>query len=380
MSTLRIEHILGEPRAAGGRLSARLSAGGRSRDVFFEVRGLPVAAHADAFVAAALLPAMREHDVLEVGAPVSARLLAALPAMQDIFRLFDRGFHRVRIEADAVERPVRAGGAYAFFSGGVDSFYTLQKHEAALTGLLFAHGFDIPLEDTALHERAAGPIRAAAERVGKRLVEVATNVRSVLEDRAAPPRRGAWTMVQGAALASIGLALGGDASRVFIPATFSYDDLGPWGTHPLLDPLWSTESLAFLHDGCEATRLEKVERLAGWPAALSTLRVCYKNIGGAYNCGICNKCVRTMIELRMAGALDHCPVFAVPLDLRRLARMHSDYVDDLYLADCRRVLEERGTDPELRRALARVLDRKHLLERGARYLAGRARRLLGRQG
>ena len=38
----------------------------------------------------------------------------------------------------------------------------------------------------------------------------------------------------------------------------TYAHLGPLGSHPLLDPLWSSEDVELVHDGCEATRLDKL--------------------------------------------------------------------------------------------------------------------------
>ena len=63
-----------------------------------------------------------------------------------------------------------------------------------------------------------------------------------------------------------------------------------FGSHPLLDPLWSTETLAFVHDGCEANRMEKVRRIAESPLLLEGLRVCVDDRGpDVYNCGSCWK-------------------------------------------------------------------------------------------
>ena len=37
-------------------------------------------------------------------------------------------------------------------------------------------------------------------------------------------------------------------------ASHTYADPLPWASHPLVDPLWSTESLQFCHHGAEALR------------------------------------------------------------------------------------------------------------------------------
>jgi hypothetical protein len=60
------------------------------------------------------------------------------------------------------------------------------------------------------------------------------------------------------------------------------------------------------------SRLEKAGLVGGWPAALQNLRVCNKPEAyqpGRLNCGQCEKCVRTMLELMASKAFDQAPVF-----------------------------------------------------------------------
>jgi hypothetical protein len=110
---------------------------------------------------------------------------------------------------------------------------------------------------------------------------------------------------QGAALGAAGLALTGIAGRVLIPASHTYPELGiPWGSHPLLDESWSTESVSFLHEGCETYRYDKIAAIAEWdPPSLDELRVCLSVNGAPENCGHCFKCVRTMVVLAGLGRL-----------------------------------------------------------------------------
>lgn len=58
-------------------------------------------------------------------------------------------------------------------------------------------------------------------------------------------------------------------------------------------------------------------RLAHAPVALASLRVCVRR--SERNCGRCEKCLRTMVELHLAGALDSCTEFEQPLDLAAVA-------------------------------------------------------------
>jgi hypothetical protein len=73
-----------------------------------------------------------------------------------------------------------------------------------------------------------------------------------------------------------------------------------------MDRFWSTESLQFIHHGAEATRVMKTAEVVKNEKIMNSLRVCF---GAVPNCGRCEKCVRTMIHLKIAGALDRCTAF-----------------------------------------------------------------------
>ena len=201
-----------------------------------------------------------------------------------------------------------------FFGGGVDAFYTLLEHESAVTHLVFLQGFDVRDPRSEKGDAASENARSSAEALGKHLIEIETNVRDVC--RHFGTRTTAW----GPALACAALLLQDRLDRILVGATDTYATLIPWGTHPLLDPLFGTEALEIVHDGCEATRVEKLERIARSQVALDHLRVCPVQ-EGATNCGRCEKCMRTMTTLRLLGALDRSGTFPRSVDARVLARV-----------------------------------------------------------
>ena len=122
------------------------------------------------------------------------------------------------------------------------------------------------------------------------------------------------------------------------------------GTHPLLDPLWSTESLTFEHDGCEANRAEKTARISQSDIALRSLRVCNRIY--RHNCGQCEKCLRTMISLQAVGTLERCTAFDKKLDIEAVSRIKIGNYRLLHFAEENlRVLENNGNDPALAEAL-----------------------------
>ncbi len=89
---------------------------------------------------------------------------------------------------------------------------------------------------------------------------------------------------------------------VIVPSTHARADLFPWGSHPDLDPLWSSDDVRVEHHGIDTTRSQKISAIAESAVAMRHLRVCWKNTNETYNCGTCEKCIRTKIGLRAAAA------------------------------------------------------------------------------
>lgn len=260
---------------------------------------------------------MRRGLPLKVAGVVSPQLLANSGAAQDILAAFLPGkLHRTSIATEQSFASTSVGaGVGSFFSGGVDSLHTALRRDGELSHLVFVHGFDIIESNT---PRATAGIEAArrwAASKGKQLIEVETNIREVT-DRFAP-----WIIAHGPALATTALLLQVHLSRVLVPSSFAYQYLLPWGSHPLLDPLWGTETLAIVHDGCDATRVQKVATIAASDEALRELRVCnYQH--PTYNCGQCEKCLRTTVNLQLVGALGRCPTLPSSVRLVDVARVH----------------------------------------------------------
>ena len=97
--------------------------------------------------------------------------------------------------------------------------------------------------------------------------------------------------------------------------------------------------------GVETTRVDKVAHLAGSEVAMRRLRVCWENRDGTYNCGRCEKCRRTMVNLAVAGALGRCATLPSRLDLRMLSRaVPTDRNTRWFMEENLRAAERR-TDP-----------------------------------
>ncbi len=358
-------------------ISAMVTVAGTSHDIWYRVRGGQVADGAETLLAATLVPAMRVGGGLHIEGAVSARLLHTVPRIQEIFHAWYPMLTQipVRVSPRPPGPSVTPRGVACFFSGGVDSFYTFLKARDEITTMIFVHGFDIRLDRVALRDKVAGAVRDIAAKLHRPLIEVETNLRDFSN------RYARWAPEYfGAALASVGLLLSPQFRRIYIPGSVTYAELLPWGSHPMVDTLWRTEETELVHDGCEATRVQKVAFVAGHEVALQSLRVCWENRNGAYNCGRCEKCLRTMISLRAVGALDRCPTFPRRLSLPAVATVAipNAILRSFYEQNLDVVLRS-GHDPALAWALRICLNRYRqglwYLARGAR---NRARRYASR--
>lgn len=268
----------------------------------------------DAFAAACLIKSMRANEPLVIEEPISNRLHVMLPRIRDIYHSWWPALYRrikisthPRTEPDAAPQKTTA----TFFSGGVDSFYSLLKHQLEgrpagrpLSHLVFMRGVETPLEKAKGVEGSEEWVRAVAAELGIQPIFGQTNVRSHIMQN--------WEKYDhGSALASIGLSLSPLIGHMCIPSAFSYRHMVPHGSTPLVDEMFSSDRMFIFHDGSEVTRAGKVEAIVRWNKKLSLryLRVCLGNFGGAYNCGKCRKCVRTAIPLKIMGALAGSDMF-----------------------------------------------------------------------
>src|SRR5450759_3153719 len=97
--------------------------------------------------------------------------------------------------------------------------------------------------------------------------------------------RDSWSEeYHGSALASVALLLSPQFGRFYVPATCSPGYSAPWGPPKDRDPLWSTDATEVIHDGGDASRVQKARLVATSEVALESLRVCWENRGDQYNC------------------------------------------------------------------------------------------------
>lgn len=334
------------------------------RFAYPSAHGHLVSDSADAFLAATLQPAMAAGEPLRIDAPVSVELLAGVDELQGIFEQWF-GWRRIDIRAavTATDEPPRPGGDEAsFFSLGVDSWHTLLRNRETLTHLIYMRGLEWPLShSTGAEAKVAERAASVADRYGKVLVTGSTNLRDVFGLDWA-------SRYLGAGLAAVSHSL--DLSRVRLPSGHRYLDLYPRGSTPLTDHWFSSRRVRIIHDGADASRVEKIAVIAAeGEGALGDLRVCTYNLGGPSNCGRCEKCTLTMTALEILGR-SAATAFLRPLKLRNARRRlrvwratGSERNNRAYLEELRDFARRHGGPPRL----IRLLERKWAAALAAEY-------------
>lgn len=273
-----------------------------------------------------VLPAMRSGGRLTMSEEVSPRLLRNQREFQAIQRAWSFGwsFGDPPLEEVEVAAPTRddylaprSRRVAAFFSGGVDSFATILT-DPDVTDLIFVRGIDLLprlAHQGDLADRVEQQLRAAAADLGMPLHVVETNARELSEpeDPSNPLIR--WEAYAPSPLVAVSLFFAPLFERVLIPSDNDYETQPPIGSARLVDQLWSTENLEIVDHGGRLSREQRLARIADHPVVRRTLRVCWENPGGAYNCGSCRKCMLTKISLEAIGAREGVTTFSPELDL-----------------------------------------------------------------
>jgi hypothetical protein len=311
-------------------------------------QGCGIVVTSDAILSCFLIPAMHAHTEICLPSAPSTALQTHLPQLMQTLAAWDSRLSPINVRWASNEHPSAGNkrrGVGCFFSGGVDSFFTLVQRNREISHLILVQGFDIAESSTRLWAHTRAMIGDVAPSFGKRDVVLKTNIRKLFDPVAV------WGMTHGAAIATTAHLLAGHIHRAIVPSTYSRAQLHPWGTHPDLDPLWSGNAIDIEHDTVAFSRIQKIEAIAGSPQAMKWLRVCWRNPNEEYNCGRCAKCMRTRIALNIVGA--RCETMPPSLSVDEIRSYDArDPVERFYAEE----LHAAATGP-IRTALEDVLNR-----------------------
>lgn len=281
------------------------------------------------FLLGSLYLAMREPSNLHVHGAVSSTLLRNLDEFQRAWRMWVPDLYRpAEITVDRAvpdtDAPRRGddGRAILVFSGGVDSCFTAYRHTKNATNPfprrlaagVMVQGFDIPLDQPDVFDRAAVKSRELVGTLGLDLLTVATNLREHVGD---------WTHSFGAALASVLMLFQGRFGQGLIAQGIGYGPNQYYvnGSSPAIDPLLSSGAMEIVPDAAGYPRAEKILAMKDWSEFLRLLRVCWRGAQLDRNCCKCEKCIRTILIFRALG-LGLPPCFSSDVTDSQIARMN----------------------------------------------------------
>jgi hypothetical protein len=285
----------------------------------------------------------------------------------------------IKIEAkttSGIPMPRTSERAALFFSGGIDSFAALrvnrrtfpQNHPWFVRDALIVYGLE--LDSPEIFEYVLNSLSEAARAINITLIPIYTNIYLNYREEDAANGFDLWeNQFGGAALAAVAHALSQRYTVATTAATYELSNLGPWGSHPLLDPYYSSTYLRIRHDILSLSRLERTKLVADWDEVLPYLRVC--NMYKLYkpdrlNCGQCEKCIRTMLAFLVLKSLDRAS--SLPTDdisaelILKRVRFADDFAPSCY-PELLEPLAQMGRE-DLVRAIEYRLAAYHHPERG----------------
>ena len=296
----------------------------------------------EAFLVASFLPAIHFGEKrIRVNGPVCPELQEGLSTAMALFHAWYGDLYRpIPIECKPLCQDnllcTTKPRAAVFLSGGVDSLAVLRTnhlrlprdHADRFKDGIFIYGHDMGgvanrRAENEVFMRAKHQLEKVASECGLTLIPVRTNTRHLCDDHQFWMR-----FFYSAALAAVGHTLSRRIDRLSISSGNVIQHLRPWGSHPVLDPYYSSAAVQVRHAGLRHTRLDRIRWVSEWPAALSGLRVCGHNPAHSLNCGACEKCVRTMTQLVAVGKLgetDAFPVKDVSVGMIRRQFLMHDY-------------------------------------------------------
>ena len=307
-----------------------------TKDYFFAVDEAvsdDLIANPDAFLVACIVPGMRHGDRrIAIEGEICPYLKSGLETAMSLLQYWYRnGSARQPLAIEGKTRTTvlvsKRGRAAFFLTGGVDSLATLRRnrlafpadHPAALRDGVIIFGLEVA--DPMAFQYVVDLLSELAREEDFTILPVYTNVRYLDDD---------WVFwideFEAAVLSSVVHALIPRLSNAFIASSFDYPALHAHGSHPLLDPNYSSYGLRIHHDAVAISRFEKTRLLSEWDLGIRYLRVCNRSDHyrpGILNCGRCEKCLRTLTALLILGKIDEAHAFAQRTVTADLIREHA---------------------------------------------------------
>jgi hypothetical protein len=301
---LRVSFAESRANADPREVIVEFTAGKARKTVAFRSSGPPLLKSGDALLCLGLVPAMELQCDLVVDAPIDDLLFENVKKIQALLCSWYPGYRAVVVTANSRKAKYSGDrGQAIFFSGGVDSSFSLAQASSRLSGMVTVIGADVDPAVVKEVRHLEKTVQAVATAYDLESIRVETDLRRVSDKLVG------WVEYHGAVLAAIAHMLG-DRFENFLVASSADESSWSrrWGSHPALDPLYGSSGLGIEHHGL-VHRLAKIERLLGEPVLMAQLRVCDY---AADNCGTCEDCTFMLKALDVLDATDRAPTFRAP--------------------------------------------------------------------
>lgn len=253
----------------------------------------------ESFLIAAYPMALELDEDVHIDAPIDNKLKTNL--YKSNLYLGYSNVPKIYCKSCVANNDFRQGKSVLFVTLGLDSLYSLLKYNNKIDYLLFIEGYDVLLDSKHTLKNIRNKINIIAKHFNKKSIFVSTNLRWDLSEKFMP-----WIYFHGAALAASAYTIG-VAKNFSISSSDQYLDNRPWGTGSIIDMLWSNNDVFFNSIDKKMNRIEKIKDIVKnkeyWSIIDNNLRVCWQNFGKNIdiNCGTCEKCIRTYMELKILG-------------------------------------------------------------------------------
>ena len=191
------------------------------------------------------------------------------------------------------------------YSGGLDSLSSYIKHKKETPSLISIWGADIPLNKTEFWDKVKYKVTQLAEMDDIKCYFIKTNVREMMNENLLNKTylegedTNWWLSVShGLILTSLTSLL--PIKTLIMASSMDENEKVPHGSDlfKFMDYRWADSSLIY---DCNLSRHEKIKYLLrGNTQYYQFLRVCYTQFQD-YNCGMCEKCLRTITGLLIEG-------------------------------------------------------------------------------
>ncbi len=292
-------------------------------DAYVKTNGYRLSENPDALLCFGLVPSLELGTTLNIPYFIDDGLLKRSRQVQELISSWTPVCRPIEVKTlAATGRPIEERQSHAapglFFSGGVDSAYSLAMNQANNKFLISIIGCDFALTESEKVDHLINNVTAVAEDFGQQVIFLETDLPTKMQ------RYLGWIEYHGSALAGFRHLLTPHITEMRVAS--SVDERGgweiPWGSHPGIDPRLGTQANPIYLDGL-CLRVNKIKHLADSDSLLRHLRVCYH---GGENCGRCSKCIFTWWCLRIHGIRDGLVEFQSPELLINPLHLGDDYM------------------------------------------------------